>query len=533
MLSALFPIVKMRYHGRIGSLSPVLAQGVLVQTYLLEVAAMHNPLHHTRKVSPQGKFSHNHSNPRWKPCAIGLLASMMVFLVGCGSSMMQQQAYNASNPCSINSSGQSMASPASSGPAATTVQVTFSNQGPMPMAAAMQIGTGNWTSASVQNGQLSIPLPAGTQQFAFAYVCPAYTVGQIVLGPQVQKETESIDEFTLQDGTAFTVSCPAGPNSASSANAVTLQADATAIAGTFSIDALGPLGGQTSPGNKTAVVADLQTGTNDIALLALDSFGNPLAVKILRNQTYPGTINGGNPVVFAASDATSTQTISFANIPSGTGPDSYPSGLGNYITANGTQFPIYDTDANMPTPTSSYTVVPASEAQAGDTYSISVQDTLQGNSSMGPTQLPQVKSAITMTSAQPVTLEFPDLLPSTDVTNVTALPSFPLYGAGYSNSWFTYYKGNVSWGVSSPNDSVSTTCSTQAVASSSYQNGNTTLAIPDISSIPGFFTKATGNATLVWNASVSSSPHPQYSGTSQTTANPVESTGYTGGGTVQ
>ncbi len=498
---------------------------------------MHNPLHHTRKVFPLGKFSQNHPNPLWKSCALSLLAPVMAFLVvGCGSSTMQlQQAYNASNPCSLNSSSQTTGSPASSGPAAATVQVTFSNQGPMPIAAAMQIGTGAWTSASVQNGQMSIPLPAGTQQFAFAYVCPAYTIGQASGGTQVQKETESIDEFTLQDGTAYTVSCSSGPNSTSSANAIPLQADATAVAGATFIQAIGPLGGQIAQGNKASVVANLRTGTNDIALLALDGSGNVLAIKILRNQTYPGTINGGNPIVFSASDATSTQTISMTNLPSGTGFGSNPSGLGNYITANGTQFPIYDTDANMLVPASSYIVVPPSEAQAGDLYSISLRETLPSNSSIVPAQLPQVQSSITMTSAQPVTLEFPGILPGNDgpTTVATSLPSFQLSGSSYSSSWFTYYKSNVLWSVPSPNNSVSTTCSTDTVASSSYQNGSTVLTTPDVSSIPGFFSRASAMPTEIWSASVSSSPYPQYSNTSQASANPVESTGYTGQFTLQ
>ena len=73
---------------------------------------------------------------------------------------------------------------------------------------------------------------------------------------------------------------------------------------------------------------------DDVFVVVYDSTGfYPLAVRVLRSQTIPGALNGGNPVVFAASDETVTQTITFNNVPAGSSP--YDAPFVYFYTSNG------------------------------------------------------------------------------------------------------------------------------------------------------------------------------------------------------
>jgi len=56
--------------------------------------------------------------------------------------------------------------------------------------------------------------------------------------------------------------------------------------------------------------------TSDVSFLA-EASGNPLAIKIFRNQTLPEVMNGGSIITFGNVDLITTQPISFSNVPNG------------------------------------------------------------------------------------------------------------------------------------------------------------------------------------------------------------------------
>ncbi len=62
----------------------------------------------------------------------------------------------------------------------TAIQVQFTqssgiNSAAVPASVATQIGSGNWTAATLSNGTLTISIPAGTKNYALAFVCPTTT----------------------------------------------------------------------------------------------------------------------------------------------------------------------------------------------------------------------------------------------------------------------------------------------------------------------------------------------------------------------
>ena len=241
----------------------------------------------------------------------------------------------------------------------------------MPTAVATQIGTGAWKVATLQNGQFTITVPSDTQNYAYAYVCPAYPQ-TIVTGNGNATTTESdeyIFEQSVDDGTSPTINpCP-NPNPSSSPppqpppptpqlNTVSLNVDATAIpntasvitfssldAGTVSVPG-GSFGGAYSiSGNKGTFTMGMNSGTTDIAVVAYDQNYTPLATYILYSQTIPGPLNGGNPVVFTASDETTPVKLTDQNIPSGW---VYPFQYAYFSTASGAVLPITSLGLSVP-----------------------------------------------------------------------------------------------------------------------------------------------------------------------------------------
>ena len=176
----------------------------------------------------------------------------------------------------------------------------------MPTAIASQIGTANWVTASVpSNRKWSFTIPEGTSRYAIAYVCPDYS------DPHFTVYNEYVFEATTLDTTTYTVPCfVPSPGDVSASGSI----DASAFPNTASVviysneAGLGvPLTGQ--------FTMDHSPGTSDLAALAGDASSNILAVKILRSQTFPGTINGGEPITFQASDATTLHPIAVTNAP--------------------------------------------------------------------------------------------------------------------------------------------------------------------------------------------------------------------------
>ena len=349
----------------------------------------------------------------------------------------------------------------------TPIAVTF--QGVAPLAVAEQIGTGAWAAASLQNNQLSLALPQGTTTYSIAYVCPT----EMGMGPL---NNEYIIQATVQDGTAYSQTCFNNPTTGSATGSV----DASAIAGTATVVIYGAGLFQTSVTGATGTFnATLENGINDIAAVAFDASSHILAVKIVRSQTVPGAVNGGNTITFAASDAVTQQTIAITNIPAGFNPA--PAVSAEYETANHTFFYLNGSSSTQ------YAVVPSTEAHSGDYYSFSANDAGGTHQAIFVFQNATTAGAATLPLPTPLAYAAPA---------AAAFPSFNLSYSGFSGDAAIAYSANIQWFVNTSTLELIT-----VTATSAYQNGATTLAIPNLTGISGFLQTAASGTTVYWRAS--------------------------------
>jgi hypothetical protein len=294
--------------------------------------------------------------------------------------------------------------------------------------------------------------------------------------------SEFVIEATVADGTSFTVSCLGSPATGSA----TGIANATAIPGAANILVRGnqglftPVGSNNGPYN-----LDLPLGTNDVALVAVDSAVQPnvLAVKFVRNQTVPGAVNLGSPVVFASSDVTTPQSLVVNNVPGGF--VTPPAVAVNFITANGTTVLL---DSNSAT---SYPAVPVASVQSGDfyVYQSNTMDTATHNSAVGVTQW--IATGGTSTSLTlPTPWSFSGPTPAT-------LPTFTFTYTGFNGLQAVSQQAQIEW------ETTALTINTITVtATATFQNGATTITIPSLT-LTGFPTLAPPSGTTIrWVADV-------------------------------
>jgi hypothetical protein len=352
----------------------------------------------------------------------------------------------------------------------TTVTVNFPDAA--PAAAAEQIGAGMWTVASLQGKELTLTIPPNETRYGIAYVCP----------PIGAHDSESVVLATTQDSAPVGI-CPV--ISSPSKGAVTGSVDVSAIPGASSVAIYGPLGSVTVANLTGAFNFQVNQGTDDIVFVALDASQQILAVKILPSQTVPGAVNGGMTVVLAPAQETTYQTISVTNVPAGF------IGLqttGDYETANGTIFPIA-------IPGSQYAVVPVSETQAGNKYEFSATDAevqLPPNSG-----LQSVAARLSTASASTgVTLPLPAPLPYSPPVPAK-FPSFDIGYTGFAGNSDVNYSVGLNWVLAGGSGT-----SLRVEATSAYQNGATTLAVPDLTSLTGFLAAPGSGARVSWSAGV-------------------------------
>jgi len=365
----------------------------------------------------------------------------------------------------------------------TTVTYTFT--GAMPTAVATQIGSGAYTQATVASGKVSISLPSGTSNYSIAWVCPAdarYTT---------PVTNEYVYQASTKDGTSLSWYCDDdGANETS--GAATLQVDASAITGGAYIYAPGGIGDNSASLNHawaSGIVnlsGQMITGTYDVFVAVQDANYNTLAVKILRNQTIPGALNSGNPVVFAASDETTTQTLTVSNIPSGF---SASDAFIYFETADfGDSFGLNDPLKALGV---QYTALPSSAIQSGDYYWFESGASGGGNEYVG-VQMD--------TTNVPPTITLPTPWPYAGPT-AAALPTFNLSYAGFSGTTNVQYRAGIDWGQGAtfPNQ-------IQLTATANYQNGSTSITIPDLSELTGFLAPAASATNVSWYAGVTQGP---------------------------
>lgn len=367
-------------------------------------------------------------------------------------------------------------------PQGSTVTVTFGTA--TPSAVATQTGNAAFTQASLTGNTVSLVLPAGATNYAIAYICPSSN-GSI---------TETVLEATVQDGVSFTRNCPTGvlgiPGGAAANGAV----DASPVPGATQVRISGKGGVSPMVAVSGSFSVTLPPGMQDVALQALDANLNVLAVKMEPAQTIPGTLNGGNTILFGPADLITRQTCTLTNLAS-----TFLGGpFVQYKTVNGTVFALNSVSSNGVT---SYAVVPAAATQSGDSYLFAgLANTVSTpGQPVTPIQILDIEQRTTsgggpVTLALPAPWSFPGPQPAT-------FPTFTFNYAGFPQGLNTVAEqAEISWSTAS-----STRNSISITASANFLNGAVTLAIPDLSSISGFPGAAPSGTTVNWIADISAS----------------------------
>jgi hypothetical protein len=350
-----------------------------------------------------------------------------------------------------------------------STSITFTFSGTFS-GASLQTGTGTFAPATLQNNQLNFTLSSTTAKYAVAWVCLDLERGGAF---------ETVFEATPQDGTAYVVPCPAsgpvpvGPTPTPTAATGTGSVDASAIPGVDEVVIFGNIGGV---GSVNAAVGSFNfgnfvSGTNDIAVVAGDSATNTgQAVKIIRGQTLPGAINGGNTITLGPDDLFGSQPLSIPNVPAGF---SAPLVQALYSTATGTSFGILTTSTQ-------YQTVPAASTQSGDSYVFFVSTSDTNNSTMG------IRQTIT-NGVGPLTIgplpdpwtysgPAPAALPTFTFDSYTGLP-----GQAVSES------ASIGWDLPAPFPQPQPGFLIKVSASASYLNGaRPPITIPNLVGLPGF-----------------------------------------------
>jgi len=389
---------------------------------------------------------------RSKPLCTGLAAACVFALAGCGGS---------GNPGG-----------GSTGPTSTNVVYTF--QGQSPSSIAVAIGGNAYTAVSLQSGKLTLSIPNGTTNYSLAYVCPqAAGLGNLITA-------EYVIQASTSDGNSFSTTCNEVSGSTGSA---TGKIDTSAIGNVANVLIRGSQGYGGSLGSAGGSFnVSLLAGSNDVAFIAVDSSGNVRAVKILRAQSVPGSMNGGGTIAFEAGDQTTTQNLNVQNIPSGF---STPASASvEYVTAGGTEFLLAGNASNQ------YPVIPAAYVESGDFYSIQANTSDMGTHSASVGVMQNITGGGAATLALPVPWAYAGPAPAT-------LPTFNFTYAGFSGVSAIAQQAELEW-IPSTNSLYTVT----VTATANYQAGSSSITIPDIASLPGFLPPASSGSRVYWAASV-------------------------------
>lgn len=370
--------------------------------------------------------------------------------------------------------------------------VTFTITGVAPTAVAIKVGSGPFTPAMLTSGAATITLPKGETNFAVAYVCRATYPPNGLTGSESAEQ--DVFEANTLDGTSFGGTCLAGlavaPTTPETGE-LTGSVDISEIPGatTYSVYAgeIGVAGAilGLDPGPNFGIQG--VAGMDRVLVAAYKDINNPIALetsgftliaaKSLDSQPVPGALNGGNTVVFAAPDQTTTEAITY-NLPSG--------------------FKVQDTSASFLTGAGGgivlsspaigqYPALPEGAIEKGDYYSVTAS-AWKGQDGSGITK--------TFTTAAPVVFAFP---PDWSYSGPTpaALPTFDLAYSGFSGpsgvGYFTEtYSGQSLYIVN---------------ATANYLNGASSIAYPDLSDLPGFLPLPLSGTYVGWDAAITQTVH--------------------------
>jgi hypothetical protein len=396
---------------------------------------------------------------------LSILGGMLVLMAGCGGS---------GGSTGGNGSGGGTGGDGTGG-GGTPTTVTYTFTGGTPTAVATQIGTGAYTQASLQSGVLTLSIPSGTTNYSVAYTCP------LGITDSANFYGEYVIDASIEDGTSIRTGGCAGSGSGAGTTMgmATLQVNAAAIPGTAYVSV--GQSGQSWSGNTLSISSEMVVGISDVIVCALDSNWKILAVRILRSQTIPGALNGGNPVVLGASDETVPQTVTYKNLPAGF---SAPVTSVEYLTAGGAGLNL------DPDETTQYSDVPSGAVQRGDSYVFSAE-------AESATTSGEVVS-ITQPSSNggPQIFNLPSPWSYAGPTAAT-LPTFNFDYSGFSGMPSVRESASIAW-----TQEMWTLYSIHISATSKFQNGATTLAVPDLSGLTGFIAPAPSGTSIFWIAAI-------------------------------
>ena len=346
----------------------------------------------------------------------------------------------------------------------------------------LRVGTGSFTAVTSVNNQLTFQVPSATAQYALAWGCefgepPNETIYAVVLQATPQDGTNYSAPCTESVPTSLPSTAPAPTPTPATVGTVTANFDVSAIPNAGIIFVTGGNGvisaGSSLPG---AYSQTWPAGTYDVALSVFDPndvvSGHVLAERILRNQTVPGTLNGGNTIVFGPGDVPVPQPLSIPSAPPGFSTPVLPDP--RYITTNTSNTGVA-LDASGAS-TSQYLAVPPASTQSGDKYVFSLQSG-NGTSIIGLTQ-------IFTNGGGPVTIEPLPTPWSYSGPAPAALPTFVFDSYQGFSGQPSWEGASIGWSVSSPTTNIG--YSINVFATASYVNGaSTPITIPNLSLVPG------------------------------------------------
>jgi len=204
-----------------------------------------------------------------------------------------------------------------------------------------------------------------------------------------------------------------------------------------------------------------------------------LAARNFSSQTVPGAVNGGNTISLGVADQTTLEPVTYNNVPAGY---RAPVTQVGYSTVGGAGFLV--TSAA----TTEYSVLPAAAMEDGDYYSFNVIS--QGTSG-------EVIVYTKSTSGGPLSVTFPSAWTYAGPAAAKWL-SFDVAYTGFSGTTGVCNAVGMDWAASSTAQN-----NVSVVATGNYLNGSTTVAIPDLSGLPGFVAAPASGISSYWDVSIS------------------------------
>jgi len=357
-------------------------------------------------------------------------------------------------------------------PNTTTVQLKV--VGGTPVAAAVQINGGTWTSLTLSGSTASFSVSSTTTPYAVAVFCPL---------PSSNTRVETIFEATAADTTTVTSGCPTVTSVP-----LTVNYNVSAIPGAqeAEVSVGDTISAYWSGANSAANISAVSAGVQDIGVAAYGPSPNTAATGV---QIQRGINVTGAPITvppMSLTDQTGSAPIAVNSVPAG-----YANTINAYyVTAGGASIPINGN--NVP----NYALVAAGDTIAGDYYLVQSQATNGGNTSL-------VESLQSFSSPQSPTLTLPGVMNYLGPTPA----AYPTFNPSYSGFTITGKTGLIAaldWQTGGVTDIVFVYATTAFIGTSNQ------VAIPNLSAVSGFLAPPVGGTTVAWSVGAFSQTQPYF-----------------------